>query len=538
MAKDYLWWKHGVMYQIYPRSFCDSNGDGVGDIPGIISKLDYIAGLGVDGVWLSPINASPMYDFGYDISDYRAIDPVFGTDKDFNTLLKEAHRRGIRIIMDLVANHTSHLHPWFIESRSSKNNPKRDWYIWHDGKNGKPPNNWLAAFGGGAWEWDEATGQYYLHSFLKEQPDVNWRNAGLRKAMFGEIKYWLDRGVDGFRLDVVNYFVKDDQLRNNPFGIGRTPRPYDMQKHLYDRNRLEIHDILKDFRRLLDRYNERMSVGEVYSEDPDSPLLAAGFVGDGMDELHLAFNFAFVFKKWNAASFLDGIRRWDAAVPGKGWPCYVLSNHDQPRAISRYEKGGETLPRARIAAALLLTTRGTPFIYYGEEIGMKNGKIPHGRIVDPIGKKYWPFHPGRDPERTPMQWSQGPNSGFTMGAPWLPVNKDFASVNVEAQEHDSGSLLNFYMQLLALRREKAALNRGQWLPAEGPSRGVLSYYRVHGSERIFIALNFSSSSKKLKQPGGALWKVLYSTHKPAGDVYQSIEFSVAPYEVTLLEETT
>lgn len=536
METDRLWWKHGVLYQIYPRSFFDSNGDGIGDIPGITQKLDYIAALGVDGIWLSPINTSPMYDFGYDISDYRAIDPVFGADGDFQRLIEEAHARGIRIIMDLVVNHTSHLHPWFIESRASKDNPKRDWYIWRDGINGEPPNNWMAAFGGRAWEWDSETGQYYLHSFLKEQPDVNWRNERLKKAIFGEIRYWLDRGVDGFRLDVVNQFVKDDRFRSNPFTIGPRPRPYDMQRHLYDRNRPELHGILREFRALLDRYHERMSVGEINAEPPGDPVLAASYLGSGDDELHLAFDFSLLFTKWSARRFFEVLKKWDGLIPAKGWPCYVLSNHDQPRAISRYASGNDTMKRAKVAAAMLLTLRGTPFIYYGEEIGMKNGRLRRKEIVDPLGKKYWPFHPGRDPERTPMQWDSSPHAGFSAAAPWLPINPDYREINVERSLRDPGSLLNFYKELIKLRREKPALNRGGWRAAAGMTGDVLGYFRETERQSIFVALNFSRATQAIAATGSdGIWKALFSTHKPSGDCFSGLRMKLAPYEVVILE---
>lgn len=536
METDRLWWKHGVLYQIYPRSFFDSNGDGIGDIPGITQKLDYIAALGVDGIWLSPINTSPMYDFGYDISDYRAIDPVFGADGDFQRLIEEAHARGIRIIMDLVVNHTSHLHPWFIESRASKDNPKRDWYIWRDGINGEPPNNWMAAFGGRAWEWDSETGQYYLHSFLKEQPDVNWRNERLKKAIFGEIRYWLDRGVDGFRLDVVNQFVKDDRFRSNPFTIGPRPRPYDMQRHLYDRNRPELHGILREFRALLDRYHERMSVGEINAEPPGDPVLAASYLGSGDDELHLAFDFSLLFTKWSARRFFEVLKKWDGLIPAKGWPCYVLSNHDQPRAISRYASGNDTMKRAKVAAAMLLTLRGTPFIYYGEEIGMENGRLRRKEIVDPLGKKYWPFHPGRDPERTPMQWDSSPHAGFSAAAPWLPINPDYREINVERSLRDPGSLLNFYKELIKLRREKPALNRGGWRAVAGMTGDVLGYFRETERQSIFVALNFSRATQAIAATGSdGIWKALFSTHKPSGDCFSGLRMKLAPYEVVILE---
>ncbi|HQL83868.1 MAG TPA: alpha-glucosidase, partial [Spirochaetota bacterium] len=462
----FTWWKHGVIYQIYPRSFYDANGDGVGDLPGIIEKLDYLAWLGVDAVWLSPINTSPMYDFGYDISDYRGIDPVFGTLADCDRLIGEAHRRNIRIVMDMVINHTSHLHPWFVESRSSRDNPKRDWYIWHDGKNGHPPNNWMAAFGGRAWEWDGATGQFYFHSFLKEQPDLNLRNRACREAVFDELRFWLDRGVDGFRLDAVTWYVKDDLFRSNPFGWGpNAPRPYDLQKHIYDQNRPETHDVLRELRKVLDGYEDRMMVGETYVVSQGGAKTAASYLGSGTDELHLAFDFSLLFSKYGARHFAGCLSRWYDAMPAAGWPSLVLNNHDQPRSMTRWCMGKDGGQRARVLAAMLLTARGTPFLYYGEEIGMKNGAITRKQVRDPVGIKYWPLNKGRDPERTPMQWSAGANAGFSAAEPWLPVAGTFRDVNVAAQTDDPGSLLAWYRDLLALRKKQAALARGSYRPA-------------------------------------------------------------------------
>ncbi|MEA3224093.1 MAG: alpha-glucosidase [Thermodesulfobacteriota bacterium] len=539
---NWVWWKHGVIYQIYPRSFYDSTGDGIGDINGIIEKLDYLSELGVDGVWLSPINKSPMYDFGYDISDYRDIDPAFGTPTDYERLLEEAHKRGIKILMDLVMNYTSHLHPWFTESRSSRDNPKRDWYIWHDGKNGRPPNNWKGIFGGRAWERDEKTGQFYMHSFLKEMPDVNWRNKELKNAMFDMIRYWLDKGVDGFRLDVVNLYIKDDEFRNNPFTIGPTPRPYDMQKHIYDKNRPEIHDILREFRKILDSYSDKMSVGEIFVE-PVDPRISQGYLGDGEDELHLAFDFGLIITKssarllkWGAKRFLDVIEKRNSFIPEKGWPCNVLSNHDNPRSISRFKGGKEAIKRAKVISTMLLTLRGTPFIYYGEEIGMRDGKMKHKDIMDPMGKKYWPLYTGRDPERTPMQWSPDENAGFTTGRPWLPVNNDFHLVNVETESQDPDSLLNLNKRLISLRKEKDAMNRGEWYSAKDASDDVMAYYRVKEDQKILVVLNFSNSPRPLKIDDQGVWKNIFSTHKPVGDTFKNIDFTLSPYEATILEQ--
>jgi alpha-glucosidase len=505
------WWKGGVVYQIYPRSYCDANGDGIGDLPGIRKKLGYLGELGIDAVWLSPINVSPMYDFGYDVADYRAIDPVFGTDADFTALIEEAHALGIKIIMDMVLNHTSFLHPWFVESRSSRGNPKRDWYIWHDGKSGRRPNNWLAAFGGRAWEWDEGTKSYYLHSFAVEQPDVNFRNPALKKAMFGELEFWLDRGVDGFRFDVINWFIKDDQFRNNGWRFGKRPRPYDLQDHLYDRNRPETHGIVREIRSLLDSYGDRMCVGETFSEAPGDPELSASYLGNGSDELHLSFDFSLIFRDWNAKSFAEAIERWLDRVPAGAWPCHVLSNHDQSRIVTRFGGGDKGLRRARAAAVLLLTLRGTPFMYYGDELGMEDGRLSRKDIVDPAGLRYWPFFKGRDPERTPMQWTNVPNGGFSEARPWLPVSTA-GERNVELELRDPDSMLSLYKRLIRVRKEHPGLRFGEMRFASRGEKGILSYERFLEGKRFFVAVNFSDSPEGLSLPEGR-WLIIASAHR-------------------------
>lgn len=513
------WWAGAVIYQIYPRSFQDSSGDGVGDLPGITRRLDYLQDLGVDALWLSPIFKSPMHDFGYDISDYREIDPVFGTKEDFRELLGEAGRRGIRIILDGVFNHTSHLHPWFVESRSSTSNPKRDWYIWR-----RKRNNWLSIFGGGAWEKDATTGEYYLHSFLKEQPDLNWRNPEVKAAVFGELKYWLDLGVAGFRFDVINFFFKDAQFRDNPFGLGPTPRPYDLQRHIYDRNRPDLHELLGELRELLDGY-DAMMVGEVFSETPDAQL-AASCLGRG-DELHLSFDFSLMYTKWGAGEFRARLQQYHEKIHENAWPCTVLSNHDQPRSLSRFG-GKDAQARARVLAALLMTMRGTPFLYYGEEIGMRDIRIKRGEIVDPVGKKYWPFHKGRDPARTPMQWSAGEHAGFSPAKPWLPVHPEFAACNVEQQCDDPDSLLNFHKRLIALRKDHPALREGG-LRIEPATRGaddVLIYHR----DGLSVLLNFARRGRPIKL--AASGKVLLSTHRESGGVTGDT-IRAYPYEGTI-----
>lgn len=487
------WWKEGIVYQIYPRSFQDTNDDGIGDIKGIVKRLDHLHWLGVSALWLSPIYQSPMYDFGYDISDYRTIDPVFGTKEDVLELIAQAHTHGMKILFDMVLNHTSHQHQWFMESASSLHNPKRDFYIWKDGDK-KKPNNWLAAFGGSAWTIHEKNYQYYLHSFLKEQPDLNWRNPAVVEALFGEVGYWLDLGVDGFRLDVINLIIKDERMRDNPHRIGSTIRPYDMQDHLYDRNQPLAHDTLKRFRKLLEKYQERMLVGEIMVEKPGDPETAAAYLGNGVDELHLAFDFSFVWLPWKARAWRKAAERWYACMPELGWPCWVLSNHDVVRAITRL---GNDERKARLAALFLLTQQGTPFIYYGEEIGMKDKRIPRELIQDPVGKRYWPFHPGRDGQRRPMQWDDTSQAGFTSGTAWLPPHPDFYQNNIGMQQNDPDSLLHLYKNIISLRNNDSILRLGvcEFFTIGLPS--VLCYTRRHHGECRLVLLNFSKNEKRI-----------------------------------------
>lgn len=541
--KDQLsWWKEAVIYQIYPRSFYDTNGDGIGDIQGIIEKLDYLTDLGVDAVWLSPVYPSPMFDFGYDISDYESIDPVFGDLETFRKLLKESHSRGIKIIMDLVINHTSHLHPWFLESRSSKESRKRDWYIWKDKVEGKEPNNWMAAFGGKAWEWDEKTEQYYYHAFTVEQPDLNWRNPEVKNAVFKMIRFWLDMGVDGFRLDVVNYYIKDEELRNNPRHFFQGFREYERQDHIFDRNRPETHDILKEFRKLLDSYpGDRMSVGEVFYQPPGDPEASASYCGED-DQLHMAFNFSFLYQKWSAGRFAKAIQTWEDVLSRKhGWPNYTLSNHDQKRHISRYASGKETSARAKICACMLLTLRGTPFLYYGEEIGMKSEAVPFKYVQDPLGKRYWPLFPGRDVSRLPMCWDNTRNAGFSKGSPWLPVYSEAETVNVKTMSSDSGSLLWVYKNLIAIRKKEKALRRGTQKLLFLHQDRILAYIREYENEKILVLLNFTSSDRKMALSEeymlfSSSGKVLFSTHRPKDSSYVADGIlSMSPLEATVIK---
>ncbi len=497
---DRLWWKHGVVYQIYPRSFMDANGDGIGDLEGIRQRLDHLAWLGVDAFWLSPCFPSPMKDFGYDVSDYCDVDPMFGSLADLDRLVAEAHAREIRVILDWVPNHTSDQHAWFKESRVSRDSAKRDWYVWRDpAPDGGPPNNWQAVFGGPAWELDEATGQYYLRSFLKEQPDVNWRNPELEAAMHDVLRFWLDRGIDGFRIDVIHRIAKDPALRDNPAHENGWSG-FLGQVHEHDEDHPDVHGFLKRIRKVMDEYPERMTVGEVALAAPSSARTAA-YYGQG-DELDLAFNFAFLRQEWSAAALRREVEEFSALVPEEGWPVWVFSNHDIARHATRFDHPELGDARARLAAALLLTLRGTPFLYYGEELGMRNVPVPEDRLQDPLA---WTIHPkiSRDPERTPMQWDAGKNAGFSDGEPWLPLAEDAAERNVERQRDDPSSLLCLYRDLLALRRATPALERGSlgWLEAP---EDVLAYERVEGSSRAVVALNLGDAPARVELPEGAI----------------------------------
>ncbi len=490
-----LWWQRGVIYQIYPRSYRDSDGNGIGDLAGIIEKLDYLQrSLPVDAIWLSPIYPSPMADFGYDVADYTNIDPIFGDLATFDRLVKEAHRRDLQVIIDFVPNHTSSQHPWFLESRSSRHNPKRDWYVWRDPKpDGSPPNNWLALFGGKAWEWDEHTGQYYLHSFLKEQPDLNWRNPEVKTAMFDVVRFWLERGVDGFRIDVAHFIMKDPELRDNPPDPDWKPGPssweYASELHIHDKGHPDVHGVYRDLRRLLDEYSAdrpRMMVGEIHIFD--WPVWAQ-YYGAANDEFHLPFNFGLLDIPWQVRAVrevVDGVNSASGEVGG--WPNYVLGNHDTHRIASRIGQA-----QARVAMMLLLTLRGTPTMYYGDELGMEDVSIPPDRIQDPFEKLTPGLGLGRDPERTPMQWDPSPHGGFTAAdaEPWLPLAANFGAVNVTAELEDPHSMLALTRQLLQLRRQHRALHSGGYTPLDCSVESCLTFLRDDAGDRFLIALNFA-----------------------------------------------
>src|ERR1700719_1104887 len=448
------WWMHGIVYEIYPRSFQDSNEDGVGDLQGIRQRLDYLTWLGVDAIWIAPIHPSPMADFGYDVSDYCGVDPLFGSLSDFDDLLRDAHSRGLKVILDFVPNHTSDQHPWFKESRSSRLNPKRDWYIWRNGKSdGVPPHNWVSQFGGSAWTFDASTEQYYLHSFLREQPDLNWRNPAVRHAMYDVLRFWLDRGVDGFRVDVLWLLIKDDQFRDNPVNPAYVPgeSSHDRLLPFYTANRPEVHAIVAEMRSVTDTYPDRVLIGEIYL--PIEQLVT--YYGHDLKGAHLPFNFQLLQTAWNAASIAQIMEEYEAALPHGAWPNWVLGNHDKERIASKIGSA-----QARVAAMLLLTLRGTPTIYYGEEIGMKDVPIAPEQVQDPAEKNEPGLGLGRDPERTPMPWDASLLAGFTSGKPWLPLGPDHASVNVMAMGESRGLILNLYRRLVELRRNNPVLTHG------------------------------------------------------------------------------
>jgi alpha-glucosidase len=524
---DHAWWQDGIIYQIYPRSFADGNGDGIGDLSGIISHLDYLAGLGVGAVWLSPIYPSPNKDFGYDVSDFCSIDPLFGNLADFDRLVFGAHQRGIRVILDIVINHTSDQHAWFQESRSSRVNPRQDWYIWRD-----RPNNWKSWFGGKAWEYDAGRGQYYLHSFAREQPDLNWRNPEVHQEMLNIFRFWLKRDVDGFRLDVFNSYFKHPELADNPFKLGI--REFNLQHHINDMDQPEMIPLLNELRSLLDAYPERYVVGETHL-----PTLHKAISYCGSDKLHAAFSFDFtsglLFYPWNPGWLKQKIALREAAFTQAGvWPTTVMSNHDVPRAASRYTQREED-SQARIAMTLLLTLRGTPFMYYGEEIGMRNINLRRSEILDPPGQRFWPLYKGRDGCRAPMQWNDAENAGFSNAKPWLPVNPDYTRRNVAAQLADPHSLLNFTKKLISLRKDYPALRNGEHVPLSAPT-GAAAYMRRTPGQSVLVAINFTAHTLGLREgfrqaaPIQDGWRIILSSSPNLPGPQELL----APYEVRLI----
>jgi alpha-glucosidase len=531
MAKkrDFLWWKHGVIYHIYTRSFSDSNNDGIGDLKGIIHKIQYLKDLGVQAIWLSPVYPSPHVDYGYDIMNYTAIDSQYGSLSDFRDLLHVAHQNGIKVIMDLVLNHTSNQHPWFLESSSSVNNPKRGWYIWNESSKGKTPNNWRSAFGGSAWEFHEPTNSWYLHSFFKEQPDLNWRNADMRREFFGDIEFWLEMGVDGFRLDVINMVGKDKKFRDNPPFF----KLFSIKAMLFSRNRPRSYKVIHRLRKLVDKYPDRVLIGEIYTPPPGNSELVASFLGDGTESLNLAFDFTLFFKRWDAAKYYKSIYNQYNTLHRNAWPSFVFSNHDLSRGINRFGRNGEQ--KARLAALLLLTLRGTPFIYYGDEIGMVNVNLKKDDLTDPLGKKFWPFYKGRDRSRTPMQWSSYVNAGFSYNKPWLPVHANHTYCNVETQTDDEVSLLSLYKFLIKLRNSSIALQKGSWEPLVEGQNQILAYFRSYEKERLLILVNFGNKPRNIPLPRGR-FEYIFDSNSLVSNGFCMASIDIQPLQGFILKE--
>lgn len=530
----YVWWKHGVFYQVYPRSFMDSNGDGVGDLPGILQRLDYLVKLGVQAIWISPIFKSPMADFGYDISDYRDIDPLFGTLADFDRLLETAHHKGLKIVLDYVPNHTSDEHPWFVEARSSRHNPRRDWYIWRDpAPGGGTPNNWESIFGGSAWQFDETSGQYYLHQFLEKQPDLNWRNPDVRAAMYDVLRFWLDRGVDGFRMDVVHHIMKHPDFPDNPTGIDpRTGKP--AQEHRYDLGQPEVHERLREMRRVFEAYpGERVMIGETWFFDPAE---LATYYGADLDELHLPFNFITLESPWDASELRRRIASYYAALPPGATPNFVFGNHDRSRLATRYGYDNR-----RSVALLMLTLRGVPTIYYGDELGMEDVEVPLHLWQDPVMQQKPGSVAGRDPERAPMPWDASPNAGFTapQAHPWLPLPANYRQLNAAAQMERPDSTLTFYQHLLYLRRNTPALLYGDFAFVDGAPEPVLAYLRQLGDDRLLVLINTAADEQSFDlshlAPTGSL--LLTSLGLDAG-LLDLAALHLRPHEGLLVRLTT
>lgn len=492
------WWRGSVTYQIYPRSFQDSNGDGVGDLRGIIARLEHVAQLGADAVWLSPVFTSPMVDMGYDISDHRDIDPCFGTLSDFDKLIETAHGLGLKVIIDQVLNHTSDRHPFFAESRSSRDNGKSDWYVWADPRpDGTPPNNWQSVFGGSAWQWDTRRYQYYLHNFMVAQPDLNFHNPEVQDWAIDTLRFWLDRGVDGFRFDTVNFYFHDRMLRDDAADFRNKAKPafktYDMQYHLFSKNQPENLAFLARVRSLMDRYGATTSVGEV-GEDHHPLELMGQYTTGG--RLHMAYSFGMMGFDFTAAHFRDQITRFFAAAPD-GWPCWAFSNHDVVRHLSRWmPHAADRDALARLAAAMLLSFRGSVCIYQGEELGQTETELAYHELIDPQGKSFWPDDKGRDGCRTPMVWDETDNAGFSTGKPWLPVKAPQASRAASTQANDPNSVLAFYRQMLGLRRRHDDLLKGSISFHDTPEP-VLAFRR---GDKTLCAFNLSAQTVALQLP--------------------------------------
>ncbi len=529
-AEGHAWWQHAVFYEIYPRSFADSNNDGIGDLKGITSKMNYLRDLGVDAIWITPCFPSPQVDFGYDVSDYENIDPMYGTLADFDQMVAEGKKNNVRIIFDFVVNHSSDKHPWFIDSKSSKNSAHRDWYIWRDGKGqNQSPNNWISEFGHSAWTLDPATGQYYYHFFYAEQPDLNWRNPAVKAAMFDVTRWWYDRGISGFRLDAVDTLFEDPGLKDNPVLPGTNAYGDPPQERKYNTKLPGVHETLQGLRQVADKTGAVL-IGETWTKDVNE---LKQYYGDHSDELQMPMDLMFTHLKFSAPVFREHV----AAIDGAGgWPVYVISNHDIVRSRDRYGDGQHDDQIAKVMAALYLTLRGTPVMYYGEEIGMKT--TPPTRkedVQDPIGRTGWPREKGRDGERTPMQWNTETNAGFSTKAPWLPVPPTYKTYNVATEEKDPNSLLTMYKKLLALRHTNEALLDGNYTALNESDTNVMSYLRTYKGKSVFVALNMSSSPQKVsfKMPaGGSSLKSLISTPQSTA---KGSEVSLEPFGVFIAE---
>ena len=525
------WYQHAVFYEIYPRSFMDSNGDGIGDLNGITSKLDYLKTLGIDAIWIAPCFPSPQVDFGYDVSDYQNIDKMYGTLADFDKLQKLGQEHGIKIIFDLVVNHTSDQHPWFVDSRSSRTAEKRDWYVWRDGKGTNPPNNWLAVFGGSAWQWDEKTKQYYYHYFYPQQPDLNWRNPAVVSAMDGTTEWWYRRGVAGFRLDAVDSLFEDPNLHDDPVLPGQNAYGDPLVEHKYTQKLPEVHLALKGLRTVADRYNAVL-IGETWT---DNVAQLKTYYGSAHDELQMPMDLMLTQMKFSAPAFREHFKQVDSSGE---WPVFVIGNHDILRSWNRYGDGQHNDQIAKDMAAMYLTLRGTPILYYGEEIGMQNND-PQRRedVKDPIGRLGWPKEKGRDGERTPMQWNDEPNAGFTTGIPWNAIPVTYKSYNVEDEAKDPNSILNWYKALLALRRTDPALLDGAYIPLNESDAEVLSYLRKASGYAVLVAINMSAEPRALhfdlalQGIAATSAKTLLTTQSSLKEKASIAQISLEPYGV-------
>lgn len=514
------WWRGAVIYQIYPRSFLDANGDGVGDLPGIIERLDYIAALGVDAIWISPFFKSPMADFGYDIADYRDVDPLFGNLDDFDRLLAKAHGLGLKVMIDQVLSHTSIEHDWFRESRQDRTNPKADWYVWADPReDGTPPNNWMSLFGGVAWQWEPRREQYFLHNFLADQPDLNFHNPEVEQATLDNVRFWLERGVDGFRLDAINFCYHDRQLRDNPpkpadkrVGRGFSPdNPYAYQYHYYNNTQPENLPFLGKLRALLDEFPGAVALGEISSED--SLATTAEYTSAG--RLHMGYSFELLVDDYSVEYIRSTVSRLEAAMT-EGWPCWAISNHDVERAVTRWG-GHPANPRlARMLVGMLCSLRGSICLYQGEELGLGEADVPFEALQDPYGITFWPNFKGRDGCRTPLPWTDAAQAGFTTGEPWLPISDEHRARSVALQEHDPHSVLNAFRQFLAWRHTMPTLLLGdiQFLDSAEP---VLMFERRHAGETLLLAFNLSGDAVSAPLPAGE-WTALNVPGPDAGGI--------------------